>query len=124
MPTIENIAFTIYTQFQTYGWFNVYGVANGKNGDNNNKERESFTIYDTAGKSWSCVKLNNSWYKTVITLKAVKGDHEKDIRIMKGNQISDDNSILLFNGNSYEKSNDTGYYDGTSWYAGKPSGVD
>lgn len=124
MPTIKNIAFTIYTRFQTYGWFNVYGVANGKNGDDNNKERESFTIYDTAGKSWSCVNLNNDWYKTVITLKAVKGDHEKDIRIMKGKQISDDNSILLFNGNSYEKSNDTGYYDGTSWYAGKPSGVD
>lgn len=124
MPTIENIDFTIYTKFQTYGWFNVYGVANGKNGDDNNKERESFTIYDTAGKSWSCVKLNNSWYKTVITLKAVKGDHEKDIRIMKVNQISDDNSILLFNGNSYEKYNDTGYYDGSSWYAGKPSGVD
>ena len=124
MPTIENINFTIYTKFQTYGWFNVYGVANGKNGDDNNKERESFTIYDTAGKSWSCVKLNNSWYKTVITLKAVKGDHEKDIRIMTANQISDENSILLFNGNSYEKYNDTGYYDGTSWYAGKPSGVD
>lgn len=124
MPTIENINFTIYTKFQTYGWFNVYGVANGKNGDDNNKERESFTIYDTAGKSWSCVKLNNNWYKTVITLKAVKGDHEKDIRIMTANQISDENSILLFNGNSYEKYNDTGYYDGTSWYADKPSGVD
>ena len=124
MPTIENINFTIYTKFQTYGWFNVYGVANGKNGDNNNKERESFTIYDTAGKSWSCVKLNNDWYKTVITLKAVKGDHEKDIRIMTDKQISDEKSILLFNGNSYEKYNDTGYYDGTSWYADKPSGVD
>ena len=122
MPTIENINFTIYTRFQTYGWFNVYGVANGKNGDDSNKERESFTIYDTAGKSWSCVNLNNGWYKTVITLKAVKGDHEKDIRIMKDNQISDDNSIPLFNGNSYEKYNDTGYYDG-SWHFGKPSGV-
>lgn len=120
MPTIENINFTIYTRFQTYGWFKVYGVANGKNGDDNNKERESFTIYDTAGKSWSCVNLNNGWYKTVITLKAVKGDHEKDIRIMKDNQISDDKSILLFNGNSYEKLNDTGYYDGSSWHAGKP----
>lgn len=122
MPTIENIKFTIYTKFQTYGWFKVYGVANGKNGDDNNKERESFTIYDTdtAGKSWSCDKLNNGWYKTVITLKAVKGDHEKDIRIMKDNQISDDKSILLFNGNSYEKHNDTGYYDGSSWHAGKP----
>lgn len=120
MPTIENIKFTIYTRFQTYGWFKVYGVANGKNGNDSNKERESFTIYDTAGNSWSCVNLNNGWYKTVITLKAVKGDHEKDIRIMKDKQISDDKSILLFNGNSYEKDNDTGYYDGTSWYAGKP----
>ena len=124
MPTIENINFTIYTRFQTYGWFKVYGVANGKNGNDSNKERESFTIYDTAGKSWSCDNLNNGWYKTVITLKAVKGDHEKDIRIMKDNQISDDKSILLFNGNSYEKHNDTGYYDGSSWHAGKLSGVD
>lgn len=120
MPTIENINFTIYTRFPTYGWFKVYGVANGKNGNDSNKERESFTIYDTAGESWSCNKLNNEWYKTVITLKAVKGDHEKDIRIMKDNQISDDKSILLFNGNSYEKHNDTGYYDGSSWHAGKP----
>lgn len=120
MPTIENINFTIYTRFQTYGWFKVYGVANGKNGDDNNKERESFTIYDKDGKSWSCKNLGNGWYETVITLKAVKGDHEKDIRIMKDNQISDDNSILLFNGNSYEKHNDTGYYDGSSWHAGKP----
>lgn len=119
MPTIENINFTIYTRFQTYGWFNVYGVANGKNGDDNNKERESFTIYDTAGKSWSCENLNNGWYKTVITLKAVKGNHEKDIRIKKAD--NDEQGVLLFNGNSYEKhNNDTGYYDGTSWHAGKP----
>lgn len=120
MPTIENINFTIYTKFPTCGWFKVYGVANGKNNNDSNKERESFTIYDTVRKSWSCDNLNNGWYKTVITLKAVKGDHEKDIRIMKDNQISDDKSILLFNGNSYEKHNDTGYYDG-SWHAGKPS---
>lgn len=116
MPTIENINFTIYTRFPTCGWFKVYGVANGKYGDDNNKERESFTIYDTAGKSWSCNNLNNGWYKTVITLKAVKGDHEKDIRI----KSEDGKSVLLFNGNSYEKHNDTGYYDGSSWHAGKP----
>lgn len=116
MPTIENINFTIYTKFQTYGWFNVYGAANGKNNDNNNTERESFTIYDTAGKSWSCENLNNGWYKTVITLKAVKGDHEKAIRIKKDNG----ESVLLFNGNSYEKHKDTGFYDGSSWHAGTP----
>lgn len=123
MPTIENINFTIYTKFQTYGWFKVYGVANGKNGDDNNKERESFTIYDTARKSWLCENLNNGWYKTVITLKAVKGDHEKDIRIKKDNKATGGESVLLFNGNSYEKHNDTGWYDGSSWHAGKPSDV-
>ena len=121
MPTIENIAFTIYTKFQTYGWFKVYGIAQKKN---NSSDREQFTIFDKNNKSWSCKDLGNGWYKTVITLKAVKGDHEKDIRIMKDNQISDDKSILLFNGNSYEKHKDTGFYDGSSWYAGKPSGVD
>lgn len=123
MPTIENINFTIYTKFPTYGWFKVYGVANGKNGNDSNKERESFTIYDTARKSWSCDYLNNGWYKTVITLKAVKGDHEKDIRIKSDNKNTGGKSVLLFNGNSYEKHNDTGYYDG-SWHAGKPSDVD
>lgn len=119
MPTIENIKFTIYTKFQTYGWFKVYGVAHENNG-----KREQFTIFDKNGKSWSCTNAGNGWYETVITLKTVKGDHEKDIRIMKDNQISDDKSILLFNGNSYEKHNDTGYYDGSSWHAGKPDGVD
>lgn len=121
MPTIENINFTIYTQFQTYGWFKDYGIAQFKN---NSTEREQFTIFDKNKESWTCTNLNNGWYKTVITLKAVKGDHEKDIRIMTANEISDEKSILLFNGNSYEKYNDTGYYDGSSWYANKPSGVD
>lgn len=119
MPTIENIKFTIYTKFQTYGWFKVYGVAHENNG-----KREQFTIFDKENnKSWSCTNAGNGWYETVITLKTVKGDHEKDIRIMKDNQISDDKSILLFNGNSYEKHNDTGWYDGSSWHAGKPSDV-
>lgn len=119
MPTIENIKFTIYTKFQTYGWFKVYGVAHENTG-----KREQFTIFDKNRKSWSCTNAGNGWYETVITLKTVKGDHEKDIRIMKDNQISDDKSILLFNGNSYEKHDDTGWYDGSSWHAGKPSGVD
>lgn len=118
MPTIENIKFTIYTKFQTCGWFKVYGVAHENNG-----KREQFTIFDKNKNSWSCTNAGNGWYKTVITLKTVKGDHEKDIRIMKDNQISDDKSILLFNGNSYEKHSDTGWYDGSSWHAGTPSGV-
>lgn len=123
MPTVENINFTVYTRMQTYGWFKVYGVANGIDGDET--KRNQFTIYDDNDnhKSWSCTNLGNGWYKTVITLKAIKGDHEKDIRIKLDTNITNGQSILLFNGNSYEKSNDTGFYDGSSWHAGKPSGV-
>ena len=120
MPTIENIDFTIYTKFQTYGWFKVYGIAQLKN---NSTDREQFTIFDKNNKSWSCTNVGNGWYKTVITLKAVKGDHEKAIRIKKDNKDTGGESVLLFNGNSYEKHNDTGYYDGSSWHAGKPSDV-
>lgn len=124
MPTVENINFTVYTRMQTYGWYKVYGVANEINGDE--MKRNQFTIYDdnTHHASWTCTNLNNGWYKTTITLKAIKGDHEKDIRIKLDNNITNGQSVLLFNGNSYEKSNDTGYYDGSSWHAGKPSGVD
>ena len=117
MPTIENVNFIVYTRERTYGWYKVYGVAN----ENADKTRNQFSIYDNNDnhKSWSCTDLGNGWYKTVITLKAIKGDHEKDIRI----NLANDRNIMLFNGNSYEKSNDTGYYDGSSWHAGKPSGV-
>lgn len=68
--------------------------------------------------------MNNGWFKTVITLKTVKGDHEKVIRIKSDNKDTGGESVLLFNGNSYEKHKDTGWYDGSSWHAGKPSGVD
>lgn len=116
MPTIENVNFTVYTQGQTYGWYKVYGVANEKA----DKTRNQFTIYDNnkadGHKSWTCEEAGNGWYKTVITLKAIKGDHEKDIRI----NIDNNKSIMLFNGNSYEKAGDIGYYDGSSWHAGKP----
>lgn len=133
MPTIENVAFTLYTKMPTYGWFKVYGIAKEINGNESN--REQFTIYDNnkseGNKSWTCTNLNNGWYKTVITLKAVKGDHEKDIRVKIDTNDSNGKSILLFNGNSYEKSGDVGHYEGSYnddykasfWHAGKPSGV-
>ena len=60
--------------------------------------------------------MGNGWWKTVINLKAMKGEHNKDIRInLKGTDI------LLFDGNSFK--DDTGYYEGGKWYQGKPKGV-
>ena len=113
MPEIEDIEFKVYTQFELFGWYKVYGIASGT---------DQFTIWDTnAKKSWECKNLGNGWYKTTIKLKAVKGEHEKTILLKKGN--NDNSPITLFDGNSYEKYGDTGYYQGDKWYQGKPKGV-
>lgn len=112
MPEIEDIEYKVYTPFELFGWKKVYGIASGT---------AQFTIRDTnANNSWECKNVGNGWYKTTIKLKAVKGEHEKNILLKKENN---DNSptITLFNGNSFK--DDTGYYEGGKWYQGKPKGV-
>ena len=115
MPEIEDIEIKVYTQEQTWGWYKDYGIADGSN---------QFKINDPSvsgsdkGNSWTCKKVENGWWKTVIKLKAIKGEHNKDIRI-----YLKDPKILLFDGNSYEKYGDTGYYQNGNWYQGKPNGV-
>lgn len=115
MPEIENIEFKVYTQFELFGWYKVYGIASGEN---------QFTIWDTkAKKSWKCEKVGKDWYKTTIKLKAVKGEHEKNI-LLKKEDNDKSPTITLFDGNSYEKYGDTGYYQGDKWHQGKPNGVE
>lgn len=114
MPEIENIEFKVYTQFELFGWYKVYGIASGEN---------QFSIWDTkAKKSWKCEKVGKDWYKTTIKLKAVKGEHEKNI-LLKKEDNDKSPTITLFDGNSYEKYGDTGYYQGDKWHQGKPNGV-
>ena len=68
------------------------------------------------GNSWTLKDVGHGWWKTVIKLKAIKGEHNKDIRI---NLKSTD--ILLFDGNSFKY--DTGYYKNGKWYQGTPADV-
>ncbi len=69
MPEIEDIEYKVYTPFELFGWYKVYGIASGKN---------QFTIWDTNAKnSWECKNVGKGWFKTTIKLKAVKGEHEK-----------------------------------------------
>ena len=121
-PEIENIKITLYTKFDIFGWYKKYGVA--KNG--------SFKIFDfgsaTSGTTYTESK-EGIWSKTVITLKAIKGAHEKAIKLYidKSNKS---NSILLFDGRSFK--DDTAWFDGDwagasttgKWHQGKPEGVD
>lgn len=115
MPEIENIEIKVYTQEQTWGWYKDYGIAEGSNQFKINDPSDSGS---DKGNSWTCKKVGNGWWKTVIKLKAIKGEHNKDIRIHLK-----DTKILLFDGNSYEKYGDTGYYQGDKWHQGTPVGV-
>ena len=109
-PEIENIKITIYTQSEIYGWFIEYGIAaNGQ-----------FIMFDKEGNTYTKSTVG-SWHKTVITLKAIKGEHEKSIRLYTTSEKKTDQSIILFNGRSFK--DDTGYYEGGKWYQGKPKGV-
>ena len=108
MPEIEDIEYKVYTQFALFGWYKIYGIAGSG----------QFTIWDTkAQNSWECKDLGNGWYKTTIKLKAVKGEHEKNI-LLKTEDNDKSPTITLFNGNSFK--DDTGYYKGGKWYQGKP----
>lgn len=115
MPEIEDIEIKVYTQEQTWGWYKHYGIADGSNQFKINDPSESGS---DKGNSWTCKKVGNGWWKTVIKLKAIKGEHNKDIKIHLK-----DTKILLFDGNSYEKYGDTGYYQGDKWHQGTPVGV-
>ena len=113
MPEIENIAITIYTQERTWGWWKNYGI---KGGGEFIIEDKTTGDNQMTGNSWTLKKVGTDWWKTVINLKAIKGDHNKNIRI----NLKDTN-ILLFDGNSFK--DDTGYYADGKWKPGKPEGV-
>ena len=116
MPEIVNLNITIYTEKKTMGWYRKYGVAG-------NSTTDLFKIKDEIndenvdhGNSWKREKKGN-WWKTVITLKAIKGEHNKDIKIKQ----KDGDELTLFNGNSFK--DDTGYYQNGKWYQGTPKDV-
>ena len=113
MPEIENIAITIYTQERTWGWWKNYGIKGGGEFIIEDKT----TGEEKEGNSWTLKDVGNNWWKTVIHLKAIKGEHNKNITI----NLKNGRNILLFDGNSFK--DDTGYYEGGKWYQGKPKGV-
>lgn len=116
MPEIVNLNITIYTEKKTMGWYREYGVAGSSKTDQFKIKDEITDANVDHGNSWKREKKGN-WWKTVITLKAIKGEHNKDIKIKQ----QDGDVLTLFNGNSF--TDDTGYYQNGKWYQGKPDDV-
>lgn len=116
MPEIVNLNITIYTEKKTMGWYREYGIAGSSKTDQFKIKDEITDANVDHGNSWKREKKGN-WWKTVITLKAIKGEHNKDIKIIQ----KDGDVLTLFNGNSF--TDDTGYYQNGKWYQGKPDDV-
>lgn len=116
MPEIVNLNITIYTEKKTMGWYRKYGVAGYSTTDQFKIKDEINDANVDHGNSWKREKKGN-WWKTVITLKAIKGEHNKDIKIKQ----QDGDVLTLFNGNSFK--DDTGYYKNGKWHQGTPDDV-
>ena len=119
-PTIINVDYVIYTKSDIYKWKIDFGKKNNK--------FQSYTLECKSDKfKKKSEDVGNGWKRTVLSFKAPKGEYEKAIKI-----CFDDSSegTMLFGGDSYECKYDAtngyqifGYYDGSSWQEGKPSGV-
>lgn len=115
-PTIINVDYVIYTKSEITGW----KIEFGKKDTGHN----SYILTCSSDKfKQKSEDVGNGWYRTVLSLKAPKGEYEKAIKICF-NDSKD--GPMLFGGDSYECKYDAkgyqifGYYDGSSWHEGKP----
>lgn len=123
-PIVKDINYVVYTKNKVLGWAFKFGVATDNptsSGDNKQYEHWDNTWDGHSAKSFKSVQVGG-WWKTTIRLKAVDGYHEKGIVLQFEKDVYDE-KYTLFEGRSYEKYNDTGYYDNNSWHPGIPSGV-
>lgn len=120
-PEIEDITYVIYTKYYVQGWYHRYGVANDTTTPG---EGDMYTVWDN---TLTREGPTNGWYKTTLKFKCAKGFYEKAITLCLGgtSALNPDYRVLLFNGASWTPSGKTitGYYDGSSWYTGKPTGA-
>lgn len=123
-PIVKDINYVVYTKNKVLGWAFKFGVATDNptsSGDNDQYVHWDNTWDGHSAKSFNSEQVGG-WWKTTIRLKAVDGYHEKGIVLQFEMDVYEE-KYTLFGGRSYEKYNDTGYYDNGNWHPGKPSDV-
>lgn len=124
-PIVKDINYVVYTKKKVLGWEFKFGVATDNptsSGTNDQYKHWDNTWDGHSAKSFKSEQVSGGWWKTTIRLKAVDGYHEKGIVLQFEKDVYDE-KYTLFGGRSYEKYNDTGYYDNNSWHPDIPSGV-
>lgn len=123
-PIVKDINYVVYTKNKVLGWAFKFGVATDNptsSGSNDQYVHWDNTWDGHSAKSFKSEQVGG-WWKTTIRLKAVDGYHEKGIVLQFKKDVYEE-KYTLFGGRSYEKYNDTGYYDNGNWHPGKPSDV-
>lgn len=124
-PIVKDINYVVYTKTKVLGWAFKFGVATDNptsSGTNDQYVHWDNTWDGHSAKSFKSEQVSGGWWKTTIRLKAVDGYHEKGIVLQFEKDVYNE-KYTLFGGRSYEKYNDTGYYDNGNWHPDKPSGV-
>lgn len=123
-PIVKDINYVVYTKKKVLGWAFKFGVATDN--PTSSESNDQYVHWDNTWDGHSAKSFKSEqvggWWKTTISLKAVDGYHEKGIVLQFEKDVYDE-KYTLFGGRSYEKHNDTGYYDNDRWYPGKPSDV-
>ena len=123
-PIVKDINYVVYTKTKVLGWAFKFGVATDN--PTSSESNDQYVHWDNTWDGHSAKSFKSEqvggWWKTTIRLKAVDGYHEKGI-VLQFEKDAYEEKYTLFGGRSYEKYNDTGYYDNGNWHPGKPSDV-
>ena len=107
-PTVVDVEYTIYTKrHEIYGWYVDYGVANG-GGSTKFKMKSDKPDVENEFKCTECPKKDkdgNTWYKTILHLKAPLGEYDKILKLkVNGDEIH----TTLFDGDNYPSTKKNG----------------
>lgn len=103
-PTVVDVEYTIYTKGRKINaWYCKYGV-NSSDGKGKFEMKSNNPNVENQFKCTECDKKDkdgNTWYKTILHLKAPLGEYDKNLRVKLEGLDGEDNFPILFNGDNY-----------------------
>ncbi|WP_373174370.1 fimbrial protein [Prevotella merdae] len=103
-PTVVDVEYTIYTKNKRItAWYCKYGV-NSSDGKGKFEMKSDNPDVENQFKCTECDKKDkdgNTWYKTILHLKAPLGEYDKNLSVKLEGLDGEDNFPILFDGDNY-----------------------
>ena len=98
-PTVVDVEYTIYTKrHEIYGWYVDYGVANGGGSTKFKMKSDNPNVENEFKCDYYGEKDGNTWYKTILHLKAPLNEYAKILHVKISNTGREPE---LFDGDNY-----------------------